>query len=84
MRAEFVKDVETSNGTSRKLWKVGDGFVVTSGLTSIFSGPETLVFKSCPDGYVEDFIELEGSFVGDIDHQRAINGYVLSLKEELK
>lgn len=48
--------------------------VVVSGVYALFSGPETYIFPGTVDGEVTDWIELEGSFRGSIDHEAALKG----------
>lgn len=80
MKAELVRDLAGFSGTA-KLWRVDGGehcFVITSAAIT-YSGPETYVFPANESGDVTDWGELEGSFRGDPDHDRAINDYVESL-----
>lgn len=84
MKAEFIREVYRDKCGHRKLWKVGDDFIMTSAFYTTDHGLETFVFRAKPDGEIVDFEDLEGSFIGDLDHQRAIDGYVESLKGELK
>lgn len=49
-------------------------FVVVSATSVIFSGPETYIFPSDEDGKVVDWGELDGSFRGEFDHERALRG----------
>lgn len=37
-----------------------------------WSGPETYVFGCTPEGTVLDWVELDGSFRGGLDHVRAL------------
>jgi hypothetical protein len=81
--AAFVRDLGGFRG-SVKLWKMSEPvaydygkttlFVVTSAVVAPFSGPETYVFPADEAGDVLSWGELEGSFKGDRDHQRAIDG----------
>ena len=47
-------------------------YVVTSAANVPFSGPETYLFPADKDGKIINWLELEGSFRGDLDHQQAI------------
>ena len=47
-------------------------YVITSAANAMFSGPETYIFPADEAGDVADFSELDGSYKGDLDHQRAI------------
>ncbi len=81
IKAGFIKDLEGWTGTA-KLWKVGNSHVVTSAAIAMFTGPETYVFGCDEEGEVADFEELEGSYRGDLDHDRAISGHVDSLNSD--
>ena len=89
MEAEFVRDLENFTG-SAKLWKLSStyrvtdyteevtafaDFVITSATNVPFSGPETYVFPASPEGEVLSWSELEGSFQGSRDHEKAIKGF---------
>jgi hypothetical protein len=56
-------------------------YVVVSGASVIFSGPETYIFGSDESGKILDWTELGGSFRGDIDHIRALTGAGYSVVE---
>lgn len=90
--AEFVKDLRTSKtGATRKLWKVdppvkygydgrgGDAeYVVTSAVSATFTGAETYIFPADEKGEVVDWGELDGSYRGGFDHEKAIAGFEAS------
>lgn len=83
--ATFIKDLEqcdtrVSTNRSQKLWRVDEHFVVTSA-ACVMGESETYVFPSDENGKVTDWGELDGSFKGDLDHGRAIEGYVAALNE---
>lgn len=98
MEATFVRDMPTiRTGATQKLWKLtepytvrgwGDEpdqtteYVITSAVNALFSGPETYVFPANKQGEVIDFCEIDGSFRGDLDHDRAIEGLVDSTEGE--
>ena len=75
----------SSSGATRKLWRISHAgevqYVITSAVSVAFTGPETYVFAATEDGEVSDWLELDGSFRGAFDHERAIEGYVESLTE---
>jgi hypothetical protein len=48
--------------------------VVVSAVRAMFSGPETYIFPADESGEVVNWCELEGSFKGGLDHQRALEG----------
>jgi hypothetical protein len=56
-------------------------FVVVSGTHVPYSGTETYIFPATADGEVADWGELEGSFRGGIDHERALEGAGYSVAE---
>lgn len=84
--ATFVKDVSASFRGTAKLFRLSpplkeedwDGeiteheYVVVSGTHAMFSGPETYIFPSDSEGEVTQWGELNGSFRGDIDIERAL------------
>ncbi len=49
-------------------------YVITSAVHAMCSGPETYIFPADRDGEVLSWGELDGSFRGDLDHNRAIEG----------
>jgi len=74
--ATYIRRVEGFKGDAR-LYRMeplyeGSEYVVVSGMHFTFSGPETYIFKSDADGSVETFVDLPGSFRGEIDHERAL------------
>jgi hypothetical protein len=54
-------------------------YVVVSATVVMFSGPETYIFPADEDGTIADFGDLDGSFRGALDHERALTnaGYTL-------
>lgn len=60
-------------------------YVIASGANAPYSGPETYVFPANEEGEIMGWSELEGSFRGDIDCDRAIEnaGYTV-LKDEAR
>lgn len=50
----------------------GTEYVVVSAVDAMFSGPETYIFASDPDGRITSFGELAGSFQGALDHVAAL------------
>ena len=80
MKATLIKNLTGWNGDAR-LYRMdppyqGNDHVVVSGITTAFDTgtPETYIFKSDPDGRVDDYCELQGSFRGAVDHARALKG----------
>ena len=94
LTAVLVKDLKGEGkwtGTA-KLWRVdppvefgyGDDtqhtqFVVTSATRAMFSWPETYIFPADAAGRVLDWGELDGSYRGGLDHEKAIKdaGYAI-------
>lgn len=65
---ELSEPVTLEDGTDTR-------FVVTSAVQLPFGLPaETLVFAADSDGAITSFTDLEGSFRGGLDHERAIRG----------
>lgn len=58
----------------------GHEYVIVSASTVLLSGPETYIFPADEKGNVTDWAELDGSFRGDRDHNRALRsaGYTVS------
>lgn len=54
--------------------------VIVSAVDVIFTGPETYIFPATPAGEVADWLELEGSFRGALDHEEALTnaGYAIA------
>ncbi len=92
--ARFIKELEDWQGDARLYqlsepigWGGWHGdeqhyteFVVVSAVCVMFSGPETYIFPTDEGGEVLDWSELEGSFRGGLDHEKALRdaGYELS------
>lgn len=82
--ATFVKDVSHKFAGTAHLYRVetedGYDYVVSSGVNTMFSGPETYLFLADEDGNVLDWMELDGSFRGAIDPEAAVRnaGYELN------
>lgn len=53
--------------------------VVVSAVNVMFSGPETYIFGADENGETVNWIELDGSFEGGLDHERALRdaGYTV-------
>ena len=49
-------------------------FVVVSAADTIDHGPETYIFAADAEGKVTNFSELDGSFIGSMDHVAALRG----------
>ena len=79
-RATFIKRLSDWKGDAR-LFKLSEPtkyeggeteYVVVSAAVALFSGPETYIFPANDSGEVADWGELDGSFQGDLDHERAL------------
>lgn len=57
-------------------------FVVTSATYAMFSGPETYIFPADKDGNILSWGELDGSYRGGLNHERAINGLLAYIESE--
>ena len=58
-------------------WKTNEpagvtGYVITSAVVAMFTGPETYIFPADADGNVIDWGEMEGSLRGTLSHEAAI------------
>ena len=96
-KATLIRELDTtSTGATVKLWRMepplkdnswddeepeSHEFVVTSAVVASFSGPETYIFPASKDGKILDFGELPGSYRGDLDHDRAIEGAGYVIRE---
>jgi hypothetical protein len=94
--AWFVKNLDDYSGDARlyeldepihwQMWKDGEEvvrqalYVVVSATVVMFSGPETYIFPANKDGEVLNWIDLEGSFQGALDHAKALRraGYKIA------
>lgn len=47
-------------------------YVIVSAVIALMSGPETYIFPANEEGEVIDWGELEGSFRGGLDHEKAL------------
>lgn len=84
MKATFIKDLDCFTGEG-KMYRLdppldGNEFVAVSAANVIFSGPETYIFPCDENGNVTSWGELEGSFRGSLDHEKAIRsaGYEIT------
>ena len=55
-------------------------FVIVSAIT-VLSLPETCIFPSNINGEVKEWLELRGSFKGEINHERALNNAGYEVKK---
>ena len=47
-------------------------FIVVSASSLMPSGPETYIFPADKDGQITNWLELDGSFRGELNHNRAL------------
>lgn len=54
-------------------------YVIVSGVYAMFSGPETYIFPADAEGNITSWLQLDGSFQGEIDHEQALSnaGYTV-------
>jgi hypothetical protein len=94
--ATFIRRLEGFQGDARLYrvdppveridWSSGEekqtlhDYVVVSAVVAMFSGPETYIFPASADGEVVDWLELNGSFRGGLDHGSALGqaGYAIT------
>lgn len=94
LAARFIEDLDTermyrppyngtcnkiflaiAKGSAQKLWKVGRDYIVT---VATIENSSTFVFLATRNGYIVDpYNSL--SFIGTLDHLKAIDDYVASL-----
>lgn len=80
--AQLVKDLgKSGSGAAQRLYRLSDtelsstGYVVVSAVCAIdWGGPETYIFASNAEGEVDDWGELDGSYRGGLDHEKALRG----------
>ena len=71
--AEFVTDLAGDARLYKVKPKMGKfTYVVVSAAVVPFSGPETYIFGANKDGEVTEWGELDGSYRGGLDHDRAL------------
>jgi hypothetical protein len=61
--------------------KRGTTTYVISSAVDAYGGPETYLFPSDESGEILDWLELDGSYRGGLDHVRAIEGFVASFSK---
>lgn len=97
--ATFIKQLERWRGDAR-LYKLSEPmaygwgdeeaeeteYVIVSAVIAPFSGPETFIFPAREDGSAIDYLELDGSFQGALDHARALRnvGYTIDVTQEVE
>lgn len=82
--AVLVKDLEVSSigifgPTKQAVYKLSSplqtyDYVIVSAAMTTDHGPETYIFGCDHLGNNINFTELRGSFIGDMDHEAALNG----------
>lgn len=76
-KATFIKQMQGFRGDAR-LYELnppleGATHVVVSAVSSFMMEPETYIFRSDTEGEIQDWLEMEGSFRGGMDHQKALH-----------
>ena len=85
MKLTFVRELAGWTNDARLYKTDGEpNHVIVSGAWA-YSGPETYIFPANSAGQVTDWAEMEGSFRGEIDHERAIReaGWTLQAAESI-
>lgn len=59
------EEIATDEGIATK-------YVVSSATVAMFSGPETYIFPADEHGNVLNWLDLDGSYKGGLDHEEAI------------
>jgi hypothetical protein len=88
MKAKRIKDVSGNFRGSAQLWKfdppLENGefeYAIVSGISAPHDTgvPETFIFGCNEEGEVATWLELEGSFQGEVNHVKAIEnaGYIV-------
>lgn len=87
--ARFIRTTPSRDGADAKLYVMvppydGNEYVVVSANT-ILGRPETYVFSSDSDGTITNWSELECSFIGELNHARALEyaGYELDTNSSM-
>lgn len=88
-KAILIRDLNTKEGPfsvnrSQSLYKLEPPFkkakyIVISAAHTMDHGPETYIFKSDEEGNILDWSEMEGSFIGDMDHKKALKNIEYTL-----
>ena len=78
MIAKLLKDVSENFKGDARLYELsepleGHSNVVVSAV-SAYGRPETFIFGSDEEGNITNWLELPGSFQGDINHNKALEG----------
>ena len=59
----------------------GREYVMVSAVDAFGAGPETYIFPASEDGKVTDWLEMEGSFKGALDHVGALRNAGYEIEE---
>lgn len=80
-KAVFIKDVSARLGVDQKLYEMkpkfkGHKYVVVSAILCPFDTlrSETYIFPADRDGNITDWGQLPGSFRGEMNHAKALDG----------
>lgn len=75
--ATFIKSRQSGAGAVWRHYVLaepldGHSYVIVSATVVPHSGPETYIFGADESGEVVDWMELDGSFRGECDHEQAL------------
>lgn len=79
-KAIFIKEQVSPVGAMQEVYRLSPPadsiheHVVVSAVAVPFTGAETYIFPGESDGTITDFMELEGSYRGGLDHEHALRG----------
>ena len=76
-KAKFISEQVSQTGAIQRLYRLsepleGNRYVLVSAVVAMFSGPETFIFGSDRRGEVKNWLELDGSYQGGLDHEEAL------------
>ena len=84
--ATYIKDSNDNMSGDARLYRLdpphdGEDLVIVSGIDNGHRH-ETYIFPANEQGQVTDWLELEGSFQGSIDHDKALRGLGYEISED--
>jgi hypothetical protein len=72
--ATFVRNLTGYTGDAKLYNTTDQGYLIVSAVVVPYTGPETYIFPADEDGEITDWLELDGSFRGGLDHEAALVG----------
>ena len=78
MKARLIKKLDSGSWSGdARLYRCDDGgplpgYVVVSATVTPITGPETYIFAANGDGDITNWLELNGLFRGELDHEEAL------------